>query len=122
MNDQDDRGRKGPPESGRPEYPRSEPEIIPPDGGGGRGSRSNVWIWVADRDGMRRAPVGIPGPFTIFLVLALVGLVATVFLAVVLGALLFWIPVLVVVIGALLLVAMARQRWRRFQLWWANRR
>ena len=112
MNGHDDRGRQRPPDT-----PRSEPEIIPPERGGRRDSRLRVRIWMADRDGMRRAPVTIPGPFTIFLVLALVALVVTVLLAVVLGALLFWIPFLVVVIGALLLAAVTRQYWRRFQRW-----
>jgi len=112
MNGHDDRGRQRPPDT-----PRSEPEIIPPDRGRSRDPQSQVWLWVADRDGVRRAPVSIPGPFTIFLAVAFVALVVTVVLAVVLGALLFWIPVLLVVIGALLLAAVTRQYWRRFQRW-----
>jgi hypothetical protein len=117
MNAQDDRGSEGP-----TEHPRSEPEIIPPDRGGGRtGSRSHVWIWVADRDGMRRTALPIPGPLTILLALALVALVAAVVLIVVLGAVLFWIPVIILVIGALLLSAAAREYWWRFRRWLSRR-
>src|SRR5438445_12971292 len=96
MNGHDDRGRQRPPDT-----PRSEPEIIPPDRGRRRGPQFQVWLWVADRDGMRRGPITIPGPFTIFLAVALVALVVTVVLAVVLGALLLWMTALCLVIGPL---------------------
>jgi fatty acid desaturase len=119
MNGHDDRGPKGPPD-GPPERPRSEPEIIPP-GRESRDSRSNAWIWVADRDGMRRANVRMPSPFVIGIVIALVALVAAAIVLVVLGAVLIWIPVLLVVIGALLLAATIRQRWRRFRRWASGR-
>jgi hypothetical protein len=117
MNGHDDRGRKGPPEQ-PPEYPHSEPEIIPPERAGGRaGSRSHVWIWVADRDGMRRTAVPVPGLFAILLAFAFAGLVAAVILLVALGAVLFWVPVIILIMGALLLTAAVRQYWRRFQRW-----
>ena len=113
MNDHDDRGRERP-----PEQPRFEPEIIPPDHRRERmGSRSHVWVWVADRDGLHRAAMPVPGPFAIFAVLALVGVVAALVLAVVLGAVLLVIPALIVIIGVLLLSAAARQYWRRFRNW-----
>jgi hypothetical protein len=117
MNAPDDRGRRGP-----PEHPRSEPEIIPPARDGGeRDPNSHVWIWVADRDGVRRASIRPPGPFTIMLVLALVALVAAAILLVALSAVLFWIPVIALVICALLLTAMARQYWWRFRSWLSGR-
>jgi hypothetical protein len=103
-----------------PERPRSEPEIIPPGRGGGRRD-SGIFVWVADRDGMRRANVTLPGPFTIFLALALVALIAAVILAVVLGAILFWLPIFVLAVGALLIAATARQYWWRFRRWLAQR-
>ncbi len=103
-----------------PERPRSEPEIIPPGRSGGRRD-SGIFVWVADREGMRRANVTLPGPFTIFLALALVVLVAAVILALVLGAILFWLPIFVLAVGALLIAATARQYWWRFRRWLAQR-
>jgi hypothetical protein len=117
MNANDDRGRRGP-----PEYPRSEPEIIPPERHeAGRDPNSHVWIWVADQDGLRRASIRTPGPLTIMLVLALIALVAAAVLVIVLSAVLFWIPVIVVVIAALLLTASAQQYWWRFRSWLSRR-
>jgi hypothetical protein len=103
--------------------PRSEPEIIPPDrrGGGHRDSQSHVWVWVADRDGMRRANVTLPGPFTIFLALALVAMVAGLIVILVLGAVIIWIPIFVLAIVGLLIAAAARQYWWRFRRWLAQR-
>lgn len=107
-------------DQGRPERPRSEPEIIPPGHSGARRD-SGIFVWVADREGMRRANVTLPGPFTIFLVLALFALVAAVIFAVLLGAILFWLPIFVLAVGALLLAATARQYWWRFRRWLAQR-
>ena len=110
-------------DQGPSDRPRSEPEIIPPDprGGGRSDSQPHVWVWVADRDGMRRANVTLPGPFTIFLALALVTLVVGGILVLVLGAVLIWIPIFVLAVGALFLAAAARQYWWRFRRWLAQR-
>jgi hypothetical protein len=108
---------------GPPDRPRSEPEIIPPERGDRRQNgrsqdgRSHVWVWVADREGMRQANVALPGPFTIFLALALVTLVVGGILVLVLGAVLIWIPIFVLAVGALLIAATARQYWWRFRRW-----
>ena len=107
-------------DQGPPERPRSEPEIIPP-GGGDRREKSRVFVWVADREGMRQANVTLPGPFTIFLALALVALVAGVIVLVVLGAVLIWLPIFILAVGALLLAAAVRQYWWRFRRWLAQR-
>jgi hypothetical protein len=109
-------------DQGPPDRPRSEPEIIPPERGNRRqdqrqDGRSHVWVWVADRDGMRQQNVTLPGPFTIFLALALVTLVVGGILILVLGAVLIWIPVFVLAVGPLLLAAAARQYWWRFRRW-----
>src|SRR5215813_11789779 len=106
-------------DQGPSDRPRSEPEIIPPERGDRRqqGGRSHVWVWVADREGMRQANVALPGPFTIFLALALVALVVGGILVLVLGAVLIWIPVFVLAVGALLVAAAARQYWWRFRRW-----
>jgi hypothetical protein len=102
----------------RPHHPRSEPEIIPPDRGE---ARSHVWVWVSDQDGMRHATIRPPGPLSIFLILALFALVVTVVLAVFLGAVLFWIPVLILLIGAGLVAAAVRRHWLRFRYWLLRR-
>jgi len=105
-------------DQGPPDRPRSEPEIIPPGRDNRRdGSKPHVWVWVADREGMRQANVTLPGPFTIFLALALVTVVVGGILLVVLGAVLIWIPVFVLAVGALLIAATARQYWWRFRRW-----
>jgi hypothetical protein len=110
-------------DQGPSDRPRSEPEIIPPDRkGGGRGdSQSHIWVWVADRDGMRRANVTLPGPFTIFLALALVAMVAGLIVILVLGAVIIWVPIMVLAIVGLLIAAAARQYWWRFRRWLAQR-
>lgn len=113
MNANDDRGRRGP-----PEYPRSEPEILPPERhDAGRDPNSNVWIWVADQDGVRRATFRTPSPFTIVLVLTLIAVIAFGILVVALGAVLIWLPIVVLAFCALVLFAMARQYWWRFRSW-----
>jgi hypothetical protein len=99
-----------------PEQPRSEPEIIPP-GAGGSDPRSQIWISVDRRGGTHRIYLARPGPFAIMLGLALVGLIAAAILLVLLSAVLIWIPVAILVIGALLLSGYIRYYWRRFQVW-----
>ncbi|MEA2989555.1 MAG: hypothetical protein QOG83_2266 [Alphaproteobacteria bacterium] len=103
-----------------PDYPRSRPEIIPSERGGA-GPKSHIWIWTADRDGARRVVLNTPGPFTILLALALAGLVVAVILIVALGAILLWIPFLILAIGGLLLATGARQYWQRLQRWMSRR-
>ena len=101
-----------------PERPRSEPEIIPPGRSGGRDdSQSHIWVWAADREGMRRANVTLPGPFTIFLALALVAMVAGLIVILVLGAVIIWVPIFVLAICGLLIAAAVRQYWWRFRRW-----
>ena len=119
MTHNDDRGRP-------PDLPRAEPEIIPPDRGGRNDSRapdshSRVWVWVADGDGMRRTAIKPPGPLSIFVILALFALIVAVVVAVFLGAVLLWIPVLILVLGTALVAASVKRRWQRFQHWLLRR-
>ncbi len=99
-----------------PEQPRSEPEIIPPDGREARGgydSDANVFVYV-DRDGRtRRMNVTTPGPFTVVLILLAVALVAAIIFALVLGALFFLIPIAAVTLAALIAWFYARNLWYR---------
>ena len=58
-----------------------------------------------------------PKIFYAALALALVTVVVGGILLVVLGAVLIWIPVFVLAVGALLIAAAARQYWWRFRRW-----
>jgi hypothetical protein len=84
-----------------PEQPRSEPEIIPPDRGGGRNDwRRSPWnggpfgqSYATHRIYVRRVgPIGIA-----VALLAIAALVAIIMIAVV-GAVLIWIPVVAAVV------------------------
>lgn len=105
-----------------PEQPRSEPEILPPDGraqgpGGRRRPDPNARVFVyVDRDGnTQRVNVSTPGPFTIILVLLAVALVTAVLFAFILGALFFLIPVAAIAVAALIGWLYARNFWRRLR-------
>ena len=101
-----------------PQYPRAEPEVIPPGyrhGGPRSGGGPGVFVYV-DRDGnTRRATFKAPGPFVIILALLIVGLIAAVVLVALLGLVLIWIPVVVVMIVALVLSGTIRAWWRRLR-------
>lgn len=98
-----------------PQNPRSEPEIIPPGQTGGRAR--GVWVTVNDQAGEHRVYVAQPGPFTIILVLAIIGLIAAVALIVLLSLALIWIPLVM----ALILAFVASMYWQRFRHWRARR-
>ncbi len=88
---------------GRPERPRVEPEIIPPDhtGRGANWSRS-PWRGGAygDARGTQRIFVARLGPFGIALLMLAVAAIVAIVLIAVLGAVLIWIPVVAVLIVA----------------------
>lgn len=99
-----------------PERPRSEPEIIPPDRSGrGQADDANARVFVyVDRDGRtQRVNVKTPGPFTVILILLALALVASVILALVVGALFFLIPIAAVTLAALIAWIYARSFWYR---------
>jgi hypothetical protein len=116
-----------------PEKPRSEPEIIPPGRGddspwskdtrwpdklrGREGDpdalASSVFITVDEQGRTRYRTFTPPGPFTIGIVLALIGLIGAAILLLALGFVLFLIPVVAVVIAALALSGRVRSWWRR---------
>lgn len=82
--------------SDRPESPRSEPEIIPPERGEPR--RSVKWTSYDER-GTHRIYVTRLGPFsTIILILVLAAVVAL-FSLILIGAFLIWIPLVIVLIA-----------------------
>ena len=88
--------------SDRPERPRLEPEIIPP----ARGRREPGWqydVWEphAPRAGTsHRLYMAKFGPFGLAMIMLAIGFVAGVILLAVVGALLVWIPILALLVGA----------------------
>ena len=107
-------------DASRPERPRSEPEIIPPPRPGAQ-ARPHVWIAVDEHGGARRVYVARPGPFAILLALLVFGLILAAVVLVLLGVVLFWIPVAILVVAALLLSGAIRHNWRRLRAWASGR-
>jgi hypothetical protein len=102
----------------RPDRPRSEPEIIPPQRNrAGADPQSHIWVSVDEQGGTQRIYLARPGPFAIIAALAVIGLVVAAIVLVLLGAMLIWIPVVIFIISALLL----RHYWHRLQSWLARR-
>lgn len=99
-----------------PQWPRSEPEIIPPghESRREREQRQRGWVYD-DRTGIHRIYVAQPGPFSLMAALLIAGLVLAAIVVLVLGLVLFWIPVVVLVVGGLLLSGYIRSYWRRLQ-------
>jgi len=103
-----------------PERPRSEPEIIPPGRGERRGERT-IWVSLDDQGGTQRIYVAQPGPFAIIAALVIAGLVLAGIVLLLLGLVLFWIPVVILIVAALLLTGYIRYYWRRLRHWAASR-
>jgi hypothetical protein len=108
-------------QSSRPERPRSEPEIIPPDQGRRRGGDGYIWTTTDETGGTHRIYVSQPGPFAIIAALIIAGLILAGIVLLLLGLVLFWVPVIVLVIAALLLVGYIRAYWRRLRYWATGR-
>jgi hypothetical protein len=113
MTDQGPTGR-------RPERPHSEPEIIPPSGRE-PAPDARITIRTENTDGFQRVYIARPGPFSIILALAVVGLVAAVALLLLVGFVVIWVPVVIVLVLAALLSGTIRHYWRRLQAAWARR-
>jgi hypothetical protein len=95
----------------RSETPRSEPEIILP-GESARRPRGDARIWVSMTDAQGRA-LSAPSPFKIAAILIGVLIAVTVILVFVLGALLFWIPIVAVVLAAFIVVGLIKGYFRQ---------
>lgn len=112
-----------------PQKPRSEPEIIPPgregspwaqegwpfDAAGKPGANpaadAAVFITVDEQGRTHYQTFKPPGPFTIGLVLAILGLVGAAILMLALGFVLFLIPIVAVAVVALVLSGRVRAWW-----------
>jgi hypothetical protein len=85
----------------RPERPRAEPEIIPPERGGYRSDwRQAPWRGTifSETQGARRVHVFRLGPFGMALLILAAAAIVALLLIAVLGAILIWIPVVAVVV------------------------
>jgi hypothetical protein len=94
----------------KPELPRVEPEIIPPDRqerGPGRGSDRQRAAWRPygpnETAGMHRVYVTRIGPFGVAMLTLVFAILAAAILLVFAGAILLWLPVvaLLIVVGAI---------------------
>jgi hypothetical protein len=87
--------------SDRPERPRLEPEIIPPARSRREpGWQHDVWEPYAPRGSTHRLYVARIGPFGLAMLMLIIGFVAAVILLAVVGAILVWIPILALLVGA----------------------
>jgi hypothetical protein len=93
------------------EQPRSEPEIILP-GDRDRWREGRSWLF-GGQQGTHRIYVTRLGPFTTFLLIAAVGLAAALFLVVLLGAFLLWIPIVGLVISIAIISGLLRRYFQR---------
>lgn len=114
--------RSDDPRSGRPEQPRAEPEIIPPGapdprrpGTGAPEDFPGAVFITVDQDGRTRyTKIEPPGPFSVAIGMLVLGAVVAAILLVALGLVLFWVPVIVIVIAVLLFSSYLKAAWRRF--------
>jgi hypothetical protein len=98
--------KPSPPQS---EQPRSEPEIFPP-GARVRPSRTDP---LAESVFVQRVYVTRLGPFGMFLLALAIGIVAVLLLVLLVGALLFWIPIVGLLIAAAIFSGALRSRFQR---------
>jgi hypothetical protein len=91
--------------SNKPERPRAEPEILPPERSGGPGDRrfggrgpNMPRPFGTTAGGTHRVYVGRIGPFGFALLLLVIGLLGAFMLFILIGAALIWIPVVAVLL------------------------
>ena len=94
---------------GQGERPRSEPEIFRP-GEPLRPSRTDPF---GESEFVQRVYVTRLGPFGFFLLAAAIAIVAIVLLVLLVGAVLLWIPVVILVVAAAVFAGTIRSWWRR---------
>jgi hypothetical protein len=96
----------------KPEQPRSEPEIIPPERGRTQAYQGGP-DWFASERGIGGVFVARIGPWRIIGIALLIGLFVGVMLAIMLGALLFMIPIVGLLVAGGLIANALRGRSRR---------
>jgi hypothetical protein len=92
-----------PRKSDKPEQPRLEPEIIPPDRArSGVDWRQPAWrpYGPGEAGGSYRVYVGRVGPFGVAMLALALAILAAVIVFAIIGAVLFWIPIVALVVVA----------------------
>jgi hypothetical protein len=97
----------------KPEFPRSEPEIIPPTRSGPQAYRSGPEWFAAGERGSNRVFVARMGSWSILGIVLLVGLVAGATLAILLGTLLIVLPVIGLLIAGAMISGALRSHFRQ---------
>src|ERR1700730_8183763 len=97
----------------KPEQPRCEPEIIPPERGRTQAYQAGPEWFAGKGRGTSRIFVARLGPCGGVGIVLLFGLFAGAVLAILLGALLIAIPVVGLLIAGALIANALRARWRR---------
>jgi hypothetical protein len=100
-------------QSSKPELPRSEPEIIPPERGRTRAYSSAPDWFPAGERGTSRIYVARMGTWSILGIVLLLGLVAGATLAILLGTLLIAVPIVALLIAAAMISSALRSHLRR---------
>ena len=95
-----------------PEFPRSEPEIIPPTGSGTQAYRSGPEWFSARTRGADRVFVARMGSWSILGIVLLIGLVAGATLAILLGTLLIALPVIGLLVAGAMISGALRSHFR----------
>jgi hypothetical protein len=93
-----------------PERPRFEPEILPPDRPDPWTERERIWVRV---EGGSRTFGPMPSALALLLALLAGGLTFAVILLILLGAVLFVVPAVIVALLAIIVAGSLRSRWRR---------
>ena len=87
----------------QPELPRVEPEILPPERSEGPPRPAGVFVRFDQLGGVHRVFIARPGLPSIMLALLILALVAALVLLVLAGVVLFWIPMLIIGLLAVIL-------------------
>lgn len=100
---------------GRPERPRSEPEIIPPDRSDPHPGVEDdgLFVFVDQRGRARRMHVARPSPFSLILAFLIAGLVLAGILLLVFGVIVVLVPAIAITAAALIAYFYLRAAWRR---------
>ncbi len=97
--------------SPRSERPRSEPEIIPP-GAPLRRPRDDPFNDTFFTQRIHVAPLG---PLGLIGLVVTIGIIAVVLLALILGAVLFWLPIVALIVAAMIVGSRLRSRFRSWR-------
>jgi hypothetical protein len=96
----------------KPEFPRSEPEIIPPARSGPQAYRSGPEWFTAGERGTKGIFVARMGSWSILGIVLLIGLVAGATIAILLGTLLIALPIIGLLIAGAMISGALRSHFR----------